>query len=128
MSSLARFGIALLDADADSDGEVRLVLALREGADPRALIEARRHLGRPFSVETVPAERFDRILSDNYALDGQAAADAADSLGFGDELRHLASDIPTAEELLDSAAGAALSRLKQRFDPRRDHHSQALSR
>jgi general secretion pathway protein E len=45
----------------------------------------------------VPAERFDRILSDNYAMDGQAAADAADSLGFGEELRHLASGLPTAE-------------------------------
>jgi len=102
-----RFGIALLGGD----GEERLVIALREGADPRALIEARRHLGRPFAVEAVPAERFDRILSDNYAMDGQAAADAADSLGFGDELRSIASDLPTAEDLLDSADDAPAIRL-----------------
>lgn len=101
-----RFGIAVLEGDGEP-----LVLALREGADPRALIEARRHLGRTFAVEAVPAERFDQILSHNYAMDGQAAADAADSLGFGDELRNLASDLPTAEDLLDSADDAPAIRL-----------------
>jgi general secretion pathway protein E len=100
-----RFGIALLNGDG------KPVLALRQGADPRALIEARRYLARAFEVEPVPAERFDRILSDNYAMDGQAAADAADSLGLGDELRFLASDLPTAEDLLDSADDAPAIRL-----------------
>ena len=100
-----RFGIVLLDGDENP------VLALREGADPRALIEARRYLGRPFAVERVPAARFDSILSERYAMDGQAAADAADSLGLGDELRHLASDLPTAEDLLDSADDAPAIRL-----------------
>jgi general secretion pathway protein E len=101
-----RFGVALLGGEGE-----RPTLALREGADPRALIEARRYLGRPFAVEPVAAEAFDRILSERYAMDGRAAADAADSLGLGDELRHLASDLPTAEDLLDSADDAPAIRL-----------------
>jgi general secretion pathway protein E len=101
-----RFGVATLG---EADGAA--IVALREGADPKALIEVRRFLGRPLKVEATPSEQFDRILAENYAADGQAAADAAGSLGFGDELSHLASDLPTAEDLLDSADDAPAIRL-----------------
>ena len=101
-----RFGVALLG---ERDG--RLQVAVREGADPRALIEVRRYLARSFDVDFSPAEQFDRILSERYALDGQAAADAAGSLGLGDELSSLATDLPTAEDLLDSADDAPAIRL-----------------
>jgi general secretion pathway protein E len=101
-----RFGVALVG---EADGEASV--ALRQGADPRALIEVRRFLARPLKVEPTPPERFDRILSENYAMDGQAAADAAGSLGFGDELSHLATDLPTADDLLDSADDAPAIRL-----------------
>jgi general secretion pathway protein E len=101
-----RAGVTLL---AEPDGDARV--ALRQGADPNALIEVRRVLGRPLSVEPVTAERFEKILSERYAMDDQAAADAAGSLGFGDELSHLASDLPTAEDLLDSADDAPAIRL-----------------
>ena len=47
-------------------------VALREGADPRRLLEARRRLGHGFAVEVVDATTFDRHLSDHYAIDGQA--------------------------------------------------------
>jgi len=101
-----RYGIALLGED-----EKGLLVAMREGGDPRALIEARRFFARTFAVEPASAEAFDRILSERYALDGQAAADAAGSLGLGDELSSLASDLPTAEDLLDSADDAPAIRL-----------------
>jgi general secretion pathway protein E len=101
-----RFGVALLGEE-----EGKLQVAMREGGDPRALIEVRRYLARPFAVQATPAERFDRILSERYAMDGQAAADAAGSLGLGDELASLASDLPTAEDLLDSADDAPAIRL-----------------
>ena len=101
-----RFGVALLR---EEDG--RLVVAMREGGDPRPLIEVRRYLARPFTVETMPAERFDRILSERYAMDGQAAAHAAGTLGLGDELSSLATDLPTADDLLDSADDAPAIRL-----------------
>src|SRR3546814_19550833 len=84
---------------------------MREGANPRTLIEVRRFLSRPFDVQFAPPDKFDRILSERYAMDGQAAADAAGSLGLGDELRHLATDLPTDEDLLDSADDAPAIRL-----------------
>ncbi len=86
-----------------------LTIALREGADPRALIELRRHIGRPFAITRVEAPAFDRLLSDAYAMDGQATAIAA--VGMGDELDMLADGIPTAEDLLDTADDAPAIRL-----------------
>ncbi|MFW2852173.1 type II secretion system ATPase GspE [Sphingomonas sp. TX0543] len=84
-------------------------VALREGADPRALIEVRRAVGHPFDVERLDQAAFDRLLSDNYAMDGQATALAA--VGMGDELDLLADGIPTAEDLLDTADDAPAIRL-----------------
>ena len=48
----------------------RSTSAMREGADPQALIELRRYLGRPFARApgSMPPA-FDRLLSDNYAAD-----------------------------------------------------------
>jgi general secretion pathway protein E len=98
-----RFGVALL---AEEEGS--LVVALREGGDPRALIEVRRYLARPFAVRPMPSDRFERTLSERYALDQQ---DAAGSLGLGGDLGALATDLPTAEDLLDSADDAPAIRL-----------------
>ncbi len=94
-----KFGVVL-------DGER---VALREGADPKALIELRRFLGRPFAIDVVAPPAFDRLLSDAYAMDGQATAMAA--VGMGDELDLLADGIPTAEDLLDTADDAPAIRL-----------------
>jgi general secretion pathway protein E len=102
-----RFGVALIGQE--ENGAVPV--ALREGGDPHALIEVRRVVGRPLDVRPTPADRFDRLLSERYAMDEQAAADAAGALGFGDDLAHLASDLPTAEDLLDSADDAPAIRL-----------------
>jgi general secretion pathway protein E len=101
-----RAGVTLVG---EPNGEARV--ALRAGADPHALLEARRYLGCPLKVETATPERFAKLLSERYAMDEQAAADAAGSLGFGDELSHLATDLPTADDLLDSADDAPAIRL-----------------
>lgn len=100
-----RFGLVVQHGDADS----HLTVAMREGADPKALLEVRRALGRPFDVAVVGAPAFDRLLSDAYAMDGQATAMAA--VGMGDELDLLADGIPTAEDLLDTADDAPAIRL-----------------
>jgi general secretion pathway protein E len=101
-----KFGIVLA---APGDGE--LTVAFREGGDPRMLLEVRRQLGRSFAVETVAPEAFDRLLSEHYALDGEAAAAAAGSLGLGDDLALIAGDLPTADDLLDTADDAPAIRL-----------------
>src|SRR5690606_13436629 len=101
-----RHGVVLLP---EEDG--RLAVAMREGSDPRTLLEVRRHLARSFDVRFVDAAQFDRHLSDHYAMEGSAAA-MAGSIDMGaDELDMLAADIPTADDLLDSADDAPAIRL-----------------
>ena len=46
-----KFGVALLGAE---DGH--LAVAMRQGADPRVLIEMRRFLARPFDIRFTPAD------------------------------------------------------------------------
>jgi general secretion pathway protein E len=87
----------------------RLVVAMREGADPLMLLEVRRYLSMPFDVEIADNSTFDRYLSDHYAMDGSAAA-MAGSIGMGDS--DLLSDmLPSADDLLDSADDAPVIRL-----------------
>jgi general secretion pathway protein E len=101
-----RHGVVLLGIEGE-----RLAVALREGSDPRILLEVRRHLVHPFDVRFVGAADFDRLLSEHYALDGEAAAAAAGSLGLGDDLALIAGDLPTADDLLDTADDAPAIRL-----------------
>lgn len=87
------------------------VASLRAGADPAILIEVKRHVGPALAVEQVSEDAFDRLLSSSYAMNGDAAAAAADTLRNGGELDLIASGIPTAEDLLDSADDAPAIRL-----------------
>ena len=99
-----RHGVVLLDA-----GEVAVV-GLRAGADPLALVEARRALGRPLRVERLPQAAFDRELSRAYADDSVGAA-ADDGLDMPSGLDSLIDAMPAAEDLLDSADDAPVVRL-----------------
>ena len=98
-------GVLVVPRDEDE-----LTIALREGADPHALIEVRRHLGRPFRLERADAATFDRYLQMRYAID-ESAFGLAGSIERNDDLDALASGIPTAEDLLDSADDAPVIRL-----------------
>lgn len=101
-----KYGVVLQPGEGGHFG-----VALREGSDPRVLIELRRYLSRPFEVSFAAPEAFDRLLQDQYAMDGQAAAAAAGSLGLGDDLDLIAGNMPTAEDLLDTADDAPAIRL-----------------
>ena len=95
-----KFGVVLTDGV----GKV----ALRDGEDPKVLIELRRHLGRPFAVERVSLAQFDALLSERYTIDREAAAAAAGSLGADDAFT---LELPSADDLLDSADDAPAIRL-----------------
>ena len=91
------------------ENENRIVVAVRDGADPLMLLEVRRYLAMPFDVEMTDNATFDRYLSDHYAMDGSAAA-MAGSIGTADS--DLLSDmLPSADDLLDSADDAPVIRL-----------------
>ncbi|PZO01473.1 MAG: type II secretion system protein GspE [Alphaproteobacteria bacterium] len=99
-----RHGVILLDA-----GEVAVV-GLREGANPQALIETRRALGRPLHVERLSQAEFDRRLSQVYAGDHLTATDG-DDLSMPSGLDSLIDDMPAAADLLDTADDAPVIRL-----------------
>ena len=99
-----RHGVILLDA-----GEIALV-GVREGGDPAALVEVRRALGRPLSIERLSQADFDRRLSQVYAGDHLNAADG-DDLDIPSGLGSLIDDIPAAADLLDTADDAPVIRL-----------------
>lgn len=96
---------------AASDGEGRPIIGMSSAADRNALIELRRYLGHGFVVEPLAPDRFERALSEHYAIDGQAAEILGGALVTGEELSALASDIPTSADLLDSADDAPIIRL-----------------
>jgi general secretion pathway protein E len=100
-----KHGVIIVDANPAATH-----IALREGADPRVLIEVRRHLGHGFDVDFVSAARFDELLSDHYAMDSHAAVAGALAVGES-SLDILATDLPTADDLLDSADDAPAIRL-----------------
>ncbi|MEP4059111.1 MAG: type II secretion system protein GspE, partial [Parasphingorhabdus sp.] len=93
----------------------RASLAMRAGSDPSALLEVRRYLALPFDVELVDGPAFEKLLSAHYAMDGSAAAMAQNIGGdmalAGEGLDDIAGDIPSAEDLLDSADDAPTIRL-----------------
>ncbi|MNK13162.1 Type II secretion system protein E [compost metagenome] len=98
-----RNGVILLDA-----GDIAVV-GLRDGADPLALVETRRALGRPLQVQAMAQAEFDRRLSDVYAGDLNAAGDQQMEMPSG--LDGLIEDLPAAADLLDSADDAPVIRM-----------------
>ena len=102
MRSRAKFGVVLQPSQSGA-----LSVALREGADPRVLLEVRRYLAQSFEVAHADASTFDRLLADHYMTDGDAAAMAMGS----EDIDALASGIPSAEDLLDTADDAPAIRL-----------------
>lgn len=88
----------------------RPLIGLREGADPAVLIEVRRHLGQPIDYRLLSGSEFDRQLQARYTID-ESAAGLAGAIDGSDDIHSLASGIPTAEDLLDSADDAPAIRL-----------------
>ncbi len=98
-----RFGVVVTGSDADA-----LRIGMRRGEDPRVLAEVRRLAGRPIAIDIVEPARFDKLLSDNYALEGFTAGA---SIAGGDDLGLLVDNIPSAEDLLDTQDEAPIIRL-----------------
>lgn len=94
-----------------NDAEGRQLFGISSAADRSALIELRRHLGHGFAIEALTPERFERALSEHYAVDGETAELLSGALVMGEELSALASELPTSADLLDSADDAPVIRL-----------------
>lgn len=84
-------------------------VGLRKGADPLALMEARRVLGAPFEVVELEGPAFDEALSQRYAVSSEAARSIAES--FEPDLDALADTAGATADLLDSEDDAPIIRL-----------------
>ncbi|MEM7767120.1 MAG: type II secretion system ATPase GspE [Pseudomonadota bacterium] len=98
-------GVVLLPGD---DG---CRLGVRSGADPMAVIEARRAAGQPIKVEALDAAAFDRKLNEIYATEGIDAAELDDALQGEGDLDSLAAGLTETADLLDTSDDAPIVRL-----------------
>lgn len=101
-----KFGLLVTGVDGTA-----LHLVAREGADRRAVAEARRHLGRPCVVETVDGTQFEALLQAGYASGENAAAEAAEGLEEDTDLTHLADELPEPSDLMESEDDAPIIKL-----------------
>ena len=93
------------------DGEARpVVVGVRGETDPWALIEARRAVNAPIVVDEMPADAFERRLSEIYSVEG-ISTDDLDIGGDENDLASLAEGLPKTADLLDSENDAPVIRL-----------------
>lgn len=99
-------GIVLLDRDADAAR-----LGVRHGADPFALVEARRVLRMPITIEAMDGAVFERALTEHYAREGVSGDEAEAALDKDGDLASLIEGIPQTADLLDGEDDAPVIRL-----------------
>ena len=83
--------------------------AVRDGATPMAVAEARRYLAMPVHIERVTEAEFDTILRQAYES-GSEAMDAVGGLEETNDLAFLAKDLPE-QDLLEADDDAPIIRL-----------------
>ena len=90
----------------------RIRVGIRDGADPRALLEVRRALGANVQFEQLSAAEFDRKLSETYADSGLGADGIDNALDEAEgDLASLVDGLPPTADLLDSEDNAPVIRL-----------------
>lgn len=97
-------GIVFIGSEGDKS-----IVAIRDDTNKSALIEARRFFAQSIKIEHVTGEEFDRHLSEQFAMDGGAAA-MADTFDIGDD-DIFSNGLPSVEDLLDSADDAPAIKL-----------------
>ncbi len=97
-------GLIVLDPEASP-----VIIGARGEPDPWALIEARRAVGAPITVDLLPADVFERRLSEFYSVEGISTSDL--ELEGDDDLASLAEGLPKTADLLDSENDAPVIRL-----------------
>ncbi len=87
-----------------------LTLLHRGQPKPTTLLELRRFLRRPLTLQPVTDEAFDSLLSQHYET-GNGAAAMMDDLGEDLDLASVADALPEPEDLLESEDDAPIIRL-----------------
>ena len=92
-------------------GRDQMTVAVRQGADPLALVEARRALGSVFALESLDKDSYDRLLAEAFASGPMADDDVDAAVESRGGLESLIDDIPKAADLLDGQDDAPVIRL-----------------
>ena len=83
----------------------------RIGAQPVALAEVRRFIGKALTLRGVDAEAFDRLLRERYEAGPAAAQQMMGDFDDEADLTHLAEDLPEPSDLLESDDHAPIIKL-----------------
>nr|WP_300425157.1 type II secretion system ATPase GspE [uncultured Thalassolituus sp.] len=100
-----RFGV-LVDSRDD-----RITLFHREGLNASALMEVQRFLSRPYQLEVISDDEFERRLGLAYQSDSSEAMEMVEGLGDDMDLASLADSVPETEDLLEQEGDAPIKRL-----------------
>lgn len=98
-------GVLVLD-----DASSPVIIGTRGKADALALFEARRAVGAPIEIDELPADVFERRLSEIYSVEGISTEDI-EMTGDDADLSSLAEGLPKTADLLDSQNDAPVIRL-----------------
>lgn len=99
-----RFGVVV------EQGDYPLVHC-RAGVSAQALLEVRRALQQPFSVQEHDEEQFEQLLTQAYQRDSSEAKQLMEDIGNESDLFSLADELPQTEDLLESEDDAPIIKL-----------------
>lgn len=91
--------------------ETGAALMLREDADPGAIAEVRRTLGRPVSIRPVSAQEFDATLADTYSNGDSTTAEVLADVGLDVDIQQLMTELPAVSDLLETQDDAPIIRM-----------------
>lgn len=100
-----RYGV-LLKQQLDS-----WVLYVQPATQPEALLEVRRLLAEPFTVQKLDALAFEALLEASYQRDSSEAQQLMEDIGNEVDLASLAEDIQETEDLLENEDDAPIIKL-----------------
>jgi general secretion pathway protein E len=94
-----------------SIGDATAAVVYRIGAQPAAVAEVRRFIGKPLTLRGVTSEAFDVLLHAQYEAGPNAAQQMMGGLDDEADLAHLAQDLPEPSDLLESDDHAPIIKL-----------------
>jgi general secretion pathway protein E len=89
----------------------KAVVMHRSDTDSLALVELRRFMQQPLSLQLVDDEHFKNLLAGAYEQDSSEAMQMMGDLGEGMDLFSVAQQLPEPEDLLESEDDAPIIRL-----------------
>ena len=93
----------------EEDGKV--LVSHRAGVDPMALVELRRFVNKPLSLEPVDDEQFEELLAGTYEQGSSEAMQMMGDIGDDMDVYDIAQHLPEPEDLLESEDDAPIIRL-----------------